>query len=257
MKSRYALMLSIVLGILATAGLKKVLDRQKKDVEEGEEKVSVASAARNLPEGTIVRAEDVREDHIPRRYHRDALISWRDAEEILVGKKLRFFVKEGQYLRPADIEPPPSLSQAPTIDTGRRLIALQVDLYSGVGGRLRPGSRVDVIAIIRDEGEGQAQEKKGKRGERVLTVLEDVRIFTVGPLDVAKTGYTREGAMYTAVTLDVSPDEAELLAFASSQGRFLLVERSDLDDETGRTPAGGVTRDEFLSRVRKVRSGKE
>ena len=259
MKSRYALMVSVLLAILATVGLKKILDEQKKRVDEGHQPVEILVAARDLGEGTILKSKDFTISTMPRKYFRPQMAVPRD-EDALVGKRLRCGISKELFLRTIDVEVPEAIKEAPRIATGRRLFTLQVDLFSGVGGHLRAGSYVDVLSILREpEGAAAKGAPKGGsgRGERVLTILERVKVFAVGPVDYTKGGYARAGVLSTAVTVDVSPQEAELLAFAVSQGRLILLERSVIDPETGALPREGVTGANLDARIDAARGRKD
>lgn len=258
MKSRYALLGSILLGILATVGLKRILDQQAAQVQEQHLPVRVLAASQNLEAGRILSDTDIIEIDIPSRFFQRAMVKPAARDAVLVGKRLRTPVEKGTFFRAIDVEDPQTAARLPAIPSGKRLITLQVDLYSGVGGHLGPGSAVDCIAILRRpaaEGDDAAVRAPGGRKDlvRALTVLEGIRVFNVGPTGFPASSYGVERGQYTAVTLIVTPPEAELLAYTQAQGKVVLVERSSLDAVRGLLSVEGIDEKTFDAAVAALR----
>ena len=122
-----------------------------------------------------------------------------------------------------------------------RAIALKVSDSVGFTALIYPGAFVDVIATIRDP---------MGRGPSARIAVQNARVMSIGmDSDVATrrirvqktdrlTGTTRNGGTY--VTLEVTPDEAEILSIANNEGKINLVLRNPTDDTivetTGATP---------------------
>ncbi len=250
MKSRYALMGSLLLAILATIGIRKILEGDRKQRQIQEQPTLVLVAAQDLVEGTLLKETDLAEDEIPSRFFDKSMVILKTRDTV-VGKKLKVSLAKGSFLRFVDVEERQDAARLPVIPTGKRLFTISVDLQSGVGGHLAPGSVVDCIAVVRDAGAASpaaantAPGRSGPEGTRAVTILEGVRVFTVGPLAIAPSGYAQERGNYSAATLIVTPAEAELLAFAQSQGRLILAERSALDALAAELSARGVTLSNF------------
>ena len=105
-----------------------------------------------------------------------------------------------------------------TIPEGMRAMSVRVNDVSGVAGFAVPGTRVDVVVIVRNDRESVSR-----------TVLSNVQVLTAGTkYDVEKS---KEGqAMPSAVvTLLVSPTDGERLALATTQGQITLALRNPLD----------------------------
>jgi pilus assembly protein CpaB len=96
---------------------------------------------------------------------------------------------------------------------------------AGVSNLIQPNSRVDILVNIRDE----------KRDGRVVSKLfmENMRVLSVG----TATDRDAEGKPIQApsATLEVTPQEAERLAIASTQGSIQLVLRGYGDPDSVRT----------------------
>jgi pilus assembly protein CpaB len=85
-----------------------------------------------------------------------------------------------------------------------------------------PGTLVDVVVVI-VPGEGaQAQDPISK------IVLQNIKVLANGQ-NIDKPESEREANSVKAVTLLVTPEQAEKLALASSEGKLQLVMRNSID----------------------------
>ncbi len=127
------------------------------------------------------------------------------------------------------------------IPIGRRAISIGLDQAAGVAGLLRPNDSVDVIATL-DLGD-EAHVKRTS-----FTIVQDASVLAVGKTLASKpekeaaiksgkgifsSSYSRPGSNDLIVTLAVSPQEAQTLAFANSAGALSLALKSF--GETGST----------------------
>jgi pilus assembly protein CpaB len=133
---------------------------------------------------------------------------------------------------------------ASLIRKNMRAVALQVDDSVGFTGLVYPGAYVDIIATIRDPlGRGPSS-RIAVQNARVLSLGMDADVATrrVREDKVDKlTGTSSQGG--TFVTLEVTPDEAEVLAIARAEGKIDMVLRNATDDEIVDT--GGATPNKF------------
>jgi pilus assembly protein CpaB len=88
----------------------------------------------------------------------------------------------------------------------------------GVAGFLLPGNRVDVLAARREAG----------RRAMAETILSDVKVLAV---DQTAATEKNEPVIVRAVTLEVSPAQAEVLVKAKEEGSIQLTLRNPLDEE--------------------------
>jgi pilus assembly protein CpaB len=107
------------------------------------------------------------------------------------------------------------LGLASRISPGERAVTIGVDRKSGLESMLRPGNRVDVIATFNFPGE------KNRRVSR--TLLQNVTVLATGNDDGA--------GQYSTVTFQLSPEEAELMAFAEGVAEIKLSLRGNRDVE--------------------------
>ena len=111
---------------------------------------------------------------------------------------------------------------SPTIKQGMRAISIRVNEVIGVAGFVVPGSRVDIVTILKNNG--------GDTLSRV--VVGNVTVLTAGTRydqDEARTD--GKAIRSTVVTLMVDPLDADRIALAQSQGELMLTLRHPLDGE--------------------------
>ena len=104
------------------------------------------------------------------------------------------------------------------IPPGMRAVSVRVNDTTSVSGFVLPGTRVDVLLTGNPQGSNEQQ---------TTTVLENVAVIATGQrLERNSAG---EAQSAPVVTLLVSPDDAERLTLASSQGHIQLALRNPLD----------------------------
>jgi pilus assembly protein CpaB len=136
---------------------------------------------------------------------------------------------------------------SPTIPAGMRGMAVRVNDVIGVAGFATPGTRVDVVVTIRTDNDSVSR-----------VVVNNVRVIASGTR--ADVGAAREGrpAQSTVVTLLVTPQDAERLALAQSQGSIVLALRNPLDTapvETRGVRTAGLLSEGAPAAPAPVRSG--
>jgi len=115
--------------------------------------------------------------------------------------------------------------------------ALLVDDAAGISGFIQPGTLVDVVVTIDPEGIAR-QDPISK------IVLQNIKVLASGQ-NIDKPKDEREATSVKAVTLQVTPEQAEKLALASSEGKLQLVMRSQIDQ--GDEQTRGVNKRNLLN----------
>ncbi|MCY2972378.1 MAG: Flp pilus assembly protein CpaB [Planctomycetota bacterium] len=115
------------------------------------------------------------------------------------------------------------------LDKGKRLFGLTVNAESLAGGFILPGATVDLIGTKR----------LVNNNIETQTVLENIRVMAVGDKSTIneKQGDVRHSIIETTVTLEVSPEEAQILAMWKSIGEIKLSARAkdDIDKVNTKT----------------------
>jgi len=130
------------------------------------------------------------------------------------------------------------------IPEGYRAMTVKVDDVVGISGFVMPGTLVDVVVVIDPEEKGaQAQ------GPISKIVLQNIKVLANGQ-NIDKPENQRDANSVKAVTLQVTPEQAEKLALASSEGRLQLVMRNSIDQGDEQTT--GVDKRTLLGGERAV-----
>jgi pilus assembly protein CpaB len=125
------------------------------------------------------------------------------------------------------------------IPEGFRAMTVKVDDVVGVSGFVMPGTLVDVVVVTSPPKKSGAEEMVSK------IVLQNIKVLASGQnIDKPKNDREVERAV-KAVTLQVTPEQAEKLALASSEGKLQLVMRNSVDQGDEVTP--GANKSSLLS----------
>lgn len=121
------------------------------------------------------------------------------------------------------------------IAEGKRAITVRVNDVVGVAGFALPGNFVDVIVSLKDESKPKDEQTISK------IVLEKILVLAVG--EEAGRDETKP-KIVKAVTLEVTPQEAEAIDLARSVGQLSLVLRGQTDTVSVKT--AGITKNVLL-----------
>ena len=125
------------------------------------------------------------------------------------------------------------------IPEGFRAMTVKVDEVVGVSGFIMPGTLVDIVVVT------QPPKASGQEEMVSKIVLRNIKVLASGQnIDKPKNDRDVERAV-RAVTLQVTPEQAEKLALASSEGRLQLVMRNSVDQGDEVTP--GANKSSLLS----------
>jgi len=108
-------------------------------------------------------------------------------------------------------------------------MTVKVDEVVGVSGFIMPGTLVDVVVVITPP--------KNSGSEDVISkiVLQNIKVLASGQnIDKPKDSREVERSV-RAVTMQVTPEQAEKLALASSEGKLQLVMRNSVDQADEQT----------------------
>ena len=152
-------------------------------------------------------------------------------DENLIGRVVVTSISPKDPVTEAKLAPVGSLGGlSSVIPEGYRAMTVKVDDVVGVSGFIMPGTLVDIVVVI--------QPPKGTANEEMISkiVLQNIKVLASGQnIDKPKNDREVERSI-KAVTLQVTPDQAEKLALASSEGKLQLVMRNSVDQADEQTP---------------------
>ena len=125
------------------------------------------------------------------------------------------------------------------IPEGYRAMTVKVDDVVGVSGFIMPGALVDVVVVIEPN-----DHTSSNQGPISKIVLQNIKVLANGQ-NIDQPKNEREASSVKAVTLQVTPEQAEKLALASTEGKLQLVMRNSTDQGDEQTP--GVNKHTLLT----------
>jgi len=119
------------------------------------------------------------------------------------------------------------------VPEGKRAMTVRVNDVVGVAGFALPGTYVDVMVNTQDEG--------GQRGDRDHSISKIVleRILVLAVAQEADRDSTKPKVV-NAVTLELTPQDAEMLDLARSVGTLSLVLRNQTDPQSASVGSGAT-----------------
>jgi pilus assembly protein CpaB len=215
---------ALVLGISTTAALVASYGVYAAILRIPERQVEIATkhavvAAVPMPLGTMLTADSVKLVDWPAR---TPLAGGFTDIESVVNRGLIAPVVENEPLTEIKLAPKEAgAGLPPTIQAGMRAMSVKVNEVIGVAGFVVPGTRVDVLTIIEGEERGDALSR---------VVVQNAQVLTAGTrYDQEEAKQEGKAIRSTVVTLMVTPDDAERIALAQSQGELMLALRNPLD----------------------------
>ncbi|HKJ77536.1 MAG TPA: Flp pilus assembly protein CpaB, partial [Gammaproteobacteria bacterium] len=199
-------------------------------------KVPVVVAKQDLPQGAPVNSDTMAVRRIPAELAYPDVVTpntFDSVENNFLSKPLA----AGTPLLKTFLEEEVARDFSDTIPLGRRAMTIQVDEINSVGGFIRPGNRVDLYARLPAEAKGpDATDDQ----DRIVPLLQKVEVLATGR-DAASdyqakyievSGGNRNAFTYTTLTVNVSPEQAALLATGQDKGDLVALLRNR--DDKGR-----------------------
>jgi pilus assembly protein CpaB len=218
--------------------------------------VLVVVAKRDINEMETINETMLDLKSVPKKFIEPTAISFesrqRDSEKAqqelkdLSGAVAILPIKEGEQITFTKVmEPGLRTGLSPQVTPGKRAMSVPVGETSAVAKLVKPGDRVDVIAVIDLGG--------GKANKVAKTILQDIPVLAVGrqvtnnvPRLMEMDPYEKRPRVrslvsfdgFTSVTLEVDPSQAQTLALMSAGGSsenalVLSLRNNDDNDRVG------------------------
>jgi len=197
---------------------------QTKGSANNEPGVDVVLATNDVQVGAKLGDRDIRMARIPasvappNAYHSTSTI---------IGRGVILPIQKGEFILPSKLAAENAGSGLPAlIPPGMRAMSVRVNEVVAVAGFVVPGTRVDVLLTGNPAGASESQ---------TTTVLENVAVIAAG--QKLERNAAGEPQSTPVITLLVSPDDAQKLTLASSQGHIQLALRNPVDTKQTDLPA--------------------
>src|ERR1700756_555581 len=216
--------LALAVGFLASISVYKNLQGKGMNTDAG---VEVMVASNDLQVGTRVEDHDIKiikisAENLPPGAPRK--------KADVVGHGVIVPISKGEFILPNRLAGENAGSGLPAlIPPGMRAVSVRVNEIVSVAGFVTPGTRVDVLLTGAPTGSGEQQ---------TTTVLQNVAVLASGhTLERTSSGEAQNTAV---ITLLVTPDDAQRLTLASSEGHIQLALRNPLDTKQDDVPASNA-----------------
>lgn len=270
MRSRAAVGLSVVLGLLAVLMMVVYQNRQESTLLQLAEMKDVLVATQDILQNTVIDERLVQQIQVPNTYLQPRAIA--DPREV-VGRIVTVPVPRGAQLLGTFLEDVGSEALAYEIPRSQRAVSIAVNDVSGVAGLIRPGNFVDIIGTFeygKPAGYQQGRLVYTDEKTETLTLMQNVQVVAVERQHQREQAPTSQGvsnltvAQQAAVeaeqraeaqrlanqqqiqnvTVLVSPAQVQELVLAQTLGSLTLALRSNLDTgqvtDLGRLDALGL-----------------
>lgn len=177
---------------------------------------SVVVAAVSIPFGRTIEAKDLRMMQLPPEAVPEG--SFAKIEDV-VGRVSSQSLYAGEVVLTGRVaEHLGGSALAAVLEPGMRAITVRVDDVAGVAGFLLPGNLVDIVSSKRSGGQREVESR---------TILQQIKVLAV---DQIATQERDSPVIVRAVTLAVTPRQAERLFEATQEGKVQLTLRNPLDE---------------------------
>lgn len=221
----FLVVLSLVMAISAAWTANRWITA-KAAAEEGALKgTHVVAAAMAIPYGTKVEGRHLKYVEIPEGV---APTGFFTSVDDVKGRVATVAISRGEILiaeRFAEHDAGSTL--AALVGENMRAVAVRVNDVVGVAGFLLPGNRVDVVSA----------RKTNDRRVVTETILHNIKVLAV---DQTAATDTNEPLIVRAVTLEVTPKQAETLVQARTEGQIQLTLRNPTQPEPEPEPEPAV-----------------
>jgi pilus assembly protein CpaB len=216
-------LLALALGTLASFSVYNNLRGRTGPTEPG---IDVIVAANDIQVGARVEDHDLRIAKFPAAGLPADIYSKRSQ---VLGRGVIIPIAKGEFILPSKLAPENAGSGLPSlIPPGMRAVSVKVNEVVSVAGFVGPGTRVDVLLTGTPAGATEPQ---------TTTVLQNVAVIAAGPrLERNAAG---DAQSTPVITLLLSPDDAQRLTLASSEGHIQLALRNPLDTRQDDVPPSG------------------
>ena len=224
---------ALIFGVLAAVSVSKYLSSAQAYTK-NLNKVAVAKVA--IPLGSKIIPEQIMVVQFPKESTPDGAF---DSPEKLAGRVAVMNIAAREPITETRLAPEGTAAGlSAIIPEGYRAMTVKVDDAAGISGFIMPGTMVDVVVVI------DPREGSGMQDPISKIVLQNIKVLANGQ-NIDKPKDEREANSVKAVTLQVTPEQAEKLALASSEGKLQLMMRSQIDQGDEQTP--GVNKRGLLS----------
>ena len=220
-----AVLAAVAFGLIAAVSVSRYLANAQ---EYTKNLGSVVIAKTDIEVGERIIREQLAVVQFPRNAAPDG--TFKQIDDKLIGRIAVTRISEREPITEGRLAPEGAAAGlSAIIPEGYRAMNVRVDDVVGISGFIMPGTLVDIVVVIEPPDGAQTKERISK------IVLQNIKVLANGA-NLDKPKNEKEVERVKTVTLQVTPDQAEKLALASSEGKLQLVMRNSIDQGDEVTP---------------------
>ena len=209
-------MVALIVSLLVTYYL---YSRIKHQYAQSTQPIKIVVAAKQLDPGTPLAADDMTYTDWPNNIPLSGEVTKPDT---VVGRIVLYPVAAQEPIREQILAAPgATVGLTAKIPDGMRAVAIQTNEVNNVSGFLFPGCRVDALVTIKPQ--------TGNEDPVTSTVLQNVEVLSTGEKLVPDPQGKPQNVKQVTVLL--SPDDAQKLVLAATQGTVQFVLRNGSDQQ--------------------------
>ncbi len=196
--------------------------------------MEVLVAASDLPSGRFIQAQDLRWQSWAPNHVTEAFIRKKGRnDKEMIGAVVRKGIRSGEpILRGKVVKPRDRGFLSAVLEPGKRAVAAPITNVTGIAGFVFPGDRVDLILTHTIRSAQNSQRRAS------VTILRDVRVLALD--QNTNDQKTKQPKPAKVVTLEVDPEQAEIVTLALRLGTLSLSLRSLAEPGNGKALAAPV-----------------
>ena len=223
MKQKLLLLAAVIFGVMAFILTFQQINSEREKIRSTMQEVPLLQAKHDIAENELIKEESIVVKKFPRArsqlaFSREVMA---DQKSLIIGRKAMFPIARGSVLQWNDLHSTVSGRQEganTVIRSGYRAVAISVDQTASVAGLVQPNDYVDLIGTFKfPDMRGDAS-----LDTITLTILQHVRVIATGNDYGIRAPGQGAARNYSTVTLELLPDEAEMIIFASQKGYIQL-----------------------------------
>jgi pilus assembly protein CpaB len=229
-RNHYYLIAAVLLGLLGVFAMQRFVSMKTKVAAEPCSQVVVAEA--DIASGTALRPGLLKAVSWPKRVcPPDVATAVNQVNDRVVAVP----VSKGEPIILKKLAPVGTAAGlGGLLQPDMRAFTVKVNDVSGVAGFVHPGDRVDVLVAL-------PMSNRGEQFSKII--LQNVKVLTAGQaMDQTNTS---KPVLVNTVTLEVTPQQSEVLNLASTQGRIHLTLRNRTNKDIA--PTQGVLTSSLLN----------
>ena len=217
---------AVVAGLLATFGIHRYVVNKTRVVQAPTGMVAVATD--DIAPGTAITGGSLK------------LVSWPQelippqcaaALNQVEGRVVTFPISSGEPIMFSKLAPVGTAAGLSSLlNESKRALTVRVDDVTGVAGFLHPRDRVDVLADMKLKGVDENYSK---------VILQDITVLSIG--QIWQQTEDDKPKVVNAVTLELTPEQTEIVNLASNEGKIRLALRGGGNKATVETSGVAIS----------------